>query len=291
VHFRREWGAWRRLGYKALAVNLSDIAAMGGRPLDAYVALAVPADRDWREIEALYAGLRDLARRTGVNVLGGDTSAAPDRVFLAITVVGTPAGERILYRHGARPGDRIVVTGWLGDAAAGLCLLDQPASISSEDAAQLITAQLEPELYLSEAALFARSGAVHALIDVSDGLVVDLGRLCQAGGLGAELEAAALPVSPALRAFCAATERDPLELALGGGEDYRLLAAVEPNGLEELREVVRRQTGRELHIVGTFTTEPGLRIRSSDGTLRPLPHLGFEHFRPTGRDAATGPAG
>jgi len=278
VHFLRGTISPFQLGAKALAVNLSDIAAMGGTPHDAFVSIAVPAQVPVEELDEIYAGMKELARSTGVNLLGGDTTGSKQDLCLNIVVTGSAPRDQVLYRSGARIGDRIVVTGTLGDSTGGLTvLLDQPPVPDTVSAA-LLEAHFSPELYLEEARSFAESGAVHAAIDLSDGLASDLRHICRCSGVGAVVEAASIPLSDELRALCRVTAQDPMELALAGGEDYRLLVTVEPSALERLRSVIAETTGRTLYDVGEIVDGEGIAVRHRDGSTVPLASTGWDHF-------------
>jgi thiamine-monophosphate kinase len=281
VHFIRDTISPTQLGYKALAVNLSDIAAMGGTPHDAYVSIAVPAEVPVEELDAIYDGMKRLARATGVNLLGGDTTGSKQDLCINIVVIGSAPRDQVLLRSGARVGDRIVVTGTLGDSAGGLAVLLTDPKIPSETAAALLRAHYEPEMYLAEARLFAASGVVHAAIDLSDGLASDLRHICERSGVGAAVDLDAIPLSDELRELCKATGADPVTLALTGGEDYRLLITVDPSGIDELRRRVAEATGRELYDIGQIAAEDGILLRGQDGTLSPMSSSGWDHFTST----------
>jgi thiamine-monophosphate kinase len=278
VHFLRGTISYRQLGYKALAVNLSDIAAMGGVPHEAFISIAIPPTISVEELDELYDGMKALARNTGVNLVGGDTTGSKLDLCINVAVTGSvPRGE-VLYRSGARAGDRILVTGTLGDSAGGLTILLEHPELPAEVERVLLAAHFEPELYLHEARLLAASGAAHAAIDLSDGLASDLRHVCRASGVGAIVDETSLPLSPALRQLCAAAGRDLLRLALGGGEDYRLLVAVDPSHVGELQTLIAERTGRTLFDVGEIVAGDSIRLRSSDGSCRELELTGFDHF-------------
>jgi thiamine-monophosphate kinase len=278
VHFLRGTISYRQLGSKALAVNLSDIAAMGGVPHEAFISIAIPPTVSVEELDELYDGMKELARSTGVNVLGGDTTGSKADLCLNLVVTGSvPRGE-VLCRTGARVGDRILVSGTLGDSAGGLVVLLEGPTVPSAVAEPLLRAHYEPELYLAEARLLAASGAAHAAIDLSDGLASDLRHVCRGSGVGAIVDAPSLPLSAALRALCDATGHDILRLALGGGEDYRLLATVDPGRVAELQAAVAARTGRTLFDIGGIVPGDTIRLRQADGSCRPLEVTGFDHF-------------
>jgi thiamine-monophosphate kinase len=286
VHFIRNTISFRQLGYKSLAVNLSDIAAMGATPLDAFLSIAVPDSVSVEELDELYAGMKELAADSRVNLLGGDTTGSKDDLCINVVVTGTAPAREILYRSGARVGDRIVVTGTLGDSAGGLQLLLGRATADGEVAARLLEAHYLPQLYLREARVLAASGAAGAAIDLSDGLASDLGHVCRRSGVGAVVEVEALPLSSELLAMCGDNAIDPVPLALGGGEDYRLMATVDPERLDELRTAVAEATGRELFDIGRIVAGDSIGLRGADGTVTRLEPAGWDHFTtPTSQPA------
>ncbi len=219
VHFRLSWGDLPALGWKALAQNLSDIAAMGGTPTHAVIALALPPDFIPADTLALYQGIGELAAASHTDIIGGDTNRSSGPLVLTPTVLGRVASGELLTRHGARPGDALFVTGTLGRAAAGLQLLESrhPAP---EAFAPAIRAQLRPQPRLQAARMLAISGRVTAMMDVSDGVATDLHRLCAASGVGAVVQADRVPIDPLVVAVChwlreCGPPVDPLQLSPG----------------------------------------------------------------------------
>lgn len=252
VHFRLRDLSAAELGRKALAVNLSDIAAMGGWALDAYVAVALPAALDGRFLAELEGGMADLAAEHGLAVLGGDTTRSPGPLVLSITVIGAAEQGKVLLRSGARPGDRLYVSGPLGDSAAGLHALTQGHGDDDELARPLIARHLAPRARLELGRRLAQSGAARAAMDLSDGLSTDLPRLLAASSVSARVDAERVPLSAALKRYCEREELDPLALALHGGEDYELLLsgdaglAQRVEGLIEIGEILPRAEACEL---------------------------------------------
>lgn len=273
VHFLRDGTPPRDLGHKALAVNLSDVAAMGGRPRWALVALTLPPDLEVEWIEALYDGMGDLASAHGVGVVGGNVARTTGPIVVDVTLLGeVPPGAR-MTRDVARPGDAILVTGWPGESAGGLRLILEPelrARVAESDADLLLDRHRRPTPRVAEGQRLGQAGVVTAAIDVSDGLAADLGHLLADNGVGATLDAAALPVSSSLRRLAEAIGRDALGFVLHGGEDYELLFTCPPERLGELPIVATR--------IGTIDREPGMRLRRADGSVEPLAARGHDHF-------------
>lgn len=279
-HFLRDLASPQEIGHKALAVNLSDIAAMGGEPLWALVSLLLPPALDVAVLDGIYTGMNALARRFGVAIVGGNISGTSGPLVLDVTLLGKVQRGHALRRSGAHPGDRLLVTGTLGAAAAGLlALVTAPgaATIPRATLEQAQAAMVAPEPRVAEGRALAESGVVTAMLDISDGFAADLGHLCTASGVGAVVEAGALPVDEAARQIAVAYGHDPVSLALAGGEDYQLLFAVWPDGVEAAKTAVAAVDGIA-HEVG-FVTEAGmgLRLRQPAGGERPLEPRGWDH--------------
>ncbi|HBY92486.1 MAG TPA: thiamine-phosphate kinase [Chloroflexi bacterium] len=281
VHFLRQTITPYQLGRRALAINLSDIAAMGGWPQYALASLALPTDTEVAWVEGLYRGLRVEADRFGVAVVGGNMARSAAEIFIDVTVLGHVARRHLLLRSGAQPGDRVLVTGHLGDSAAGLSLLLHPElSIPPAERALLTARHLTPTPRLPEAAVIARSGLATAMIDLSDGLNSDIGHICERSQVGVRLWAARIPVSAAASRVAAQTDKSPLSLALEGGEDYELCFTAPPEATETLIADVVRETGTPVTVVGEILSlEQGRWLVSGDGHLAPLEAGGWEHFR------------
>jgi thiamine-monophosphate kinase len=279
VHFRRETSTLRQIGRKALATALSDLAAMGAEPGEAYVVLGVPADLGEADLLELGEGLVAVAAETGTTIAGGDLTRAAE-LSLAVTVTGhAPRPEDFVTRAGARPGDLLVVTGELGGAAAGLLLLEDPtlaASVPDPDA--LRARQLDPTPRLDAGRALAGAGAT-AMIDLSDGLAGDAGHVAAASGALLVIDAEAIPIAAGVAALAAAAGRDPLELSTAGGEDYELLAALPPDRLADALASVAR-TGTPLTQVGRVESaeaDPRAEVRRPGGEA--MPSRGFDQLR------------
>lgn len=299
-HFRRDWHPPQSAGHRTLARGLSDLAAMGARPVAAFLSLALPravaAERSW--VEGFLDGLLGLAERVGVPLAGGDTAEAPGTAILAdIMLLGAVPAGRALRRDGARPGDRIFCSGGLGGAAAELAWLAEghavrmrPAALDEWRRAAMAGdhPQLFPEPRLALGQAMVRRGLATAAIDLSDGLSTDLRHLCEASGVAADIEAARLPVHRlAAAAGQAAARQNPagqkageisLGLALNGGEDYELLFTVNAKA-----QVPRRLGSVALTEIGRVTKprrgQPPVTLIAADGLRRELPPGGWEHLR------------
>lgn len=277
VHFRAD-APPRSVGRKALAVALSDLAAMGAEPGEAYVVLGVPDviddDRSLEVCEGFISGARDWR----VAVLGGDVTRSPV-LFLAVTAIGyADSPQRLVRRAGAEPGHAVAVTGELGGAAAGLLLQERPelaAGIGLQLAESLRARQLEPEPRIGAGRALAGAGAA-AMIDLSDGLGGDAGHLASAGGVAIEIESAGLPIQPGVTEVARAAGLDPLALVAGGGEDYELLVCVPADRLADARRRLASE-GTTLTVIGEAREGSGVILLDPGGGRREA--AGFEHFR------------
>jgi thiamine-monophosphate kinase len=280
VHFRWSFMTPRQLGFKAAAINLSDIASMGGQPRHLLVSLALPTDATVEQVQDLYAGLREAASPHGVDIIGGNISRSPTGWVVDLTLLGQANPSALLLRSGAGPGDRVLVTGTLGDAAAGLALsLDRSLDVPESAARAVRQAFVTPIARVREGRIIAQSGMSTAMIDLSDGLAGDVDHICQASEAGVRIWAGRLPVSNATRTVAKAAKRDPLELALFGGEDYELLCTAPPEQADELARRVTAETGTMMTVVGEMvSTAEGRTLVHADGTAVPLTVGGWDHF-------------
>jgi thiamine-monophosphate kinase len=294
VHFIRDSTPALLLGRKALTVNLSDIAAMGGISRYALVSLCLPSQLELSWVDSLYDGILERAAEVGVSVVGGNVARSPYTIVVDITLLGE--AEVPLLRSGAQPGDVVVVTGELGAAAEGVELLRQGARLdddgelrdtgvwtesSAEAVLTCLMAQLDPRPPLALARSLAERGLARAGMDVSDGLSSDLLELCRQGELGARVEAEGVPVSAAAARLARARGGDALSKALHGGEDYELLLAVDPAKFEELQELAS-VWGVPISAIGEFFEgPPTVRLRDDEGE-RAMPSGGHDHFHTSG---------
>lgn len=278
VHFRRRYASARDIGHRALAVNLSDLAAMGARPVLATIGLTIPSDveREWL-LEA-YRGIAELAASSRIAVVGGDISRGPVLSF-AITVVGEVSPTRLTLRSGARVRDILAVTGRLGRSRAGLALLEEPELRGCIKEAALLDdalqAHLRPQPRLAYGKFLAASAHVHAMMDLSDGLSLDLARLARASGCGALLTE--VPLAASTEAIAGAANASARAWALRGGEDYELLIAVERRAFPHLAQRFAKHFGASLFPVGHCTEGDAL-IEEIDGEVRRLEIGGYDHL-------------
>jgi thiamine-monophosphate kinase len=281
VHFELGATSPHDLGFKAVSVNVSDVAAMGGSPRYGLICLGLSGGIEAAWVMELYGGMREAADEFGMALVGGDTSRA-DRAVVSVTVYGEVAEGRAVTRAGARPGDVLVVTGSLGGSAGGLRIARDAARhrtdpLSTDWGRALLALHERPRARVGEGQALAAAGA-NAMIDVSDGLAIDLGRLCEESGVGARVRLPDLPLSPGLVDLAAAADDvDPLDLALHGGEDYELLAALPPGAVEEARRTVVERFGTRLTEIGTVVEGAGLVAERGD-VEEPLEPRGWDHF-------------
>lgn len=275
VHFPSGITSWEEVGWRAMAANLSDIAAMGGQPRYALASLALPGDTEVVDVTALYRGMLALAEQHGVVLIGGDTCRAP-LVIITLTVLGNtkdPA-QPILTRAAARPGEPVAVTGELGTAAAGLRMLTEKLQFAPEVTSRLRQAFLRPCPRVAEGQLLVEHG-IRTAIDISDGLIADLNHICTSSQVGARIEVDRVPIHPAMKASFG---DKALELALAGGEDYELLFT----GQLEVINRVKAAAACPITVIGEIVADKGkgVTLVDSEGTPVNLGKTGWEHFTP-----------
>ena len=272
VHFDLAWMGWADLGWKTIAVNLSDVAAMGCAPTYGVVTLGLRGDLDVDDVVAMYGGMAEACKRFGCMVVGGDTVKSPV-FFVTVAMQGsTGLADPLLTRGGASPGEAVAVTGAVGSSAAGLRILRGGAgSIDAVTASRLTTVHRRPEPRVAEGQALARAGA-SAAIDVSDGLLADLTKLCEASGVSAELHTASVPTDLSLKRDFAA---DCLELAITGGEDYELLFTAP----RDVVEWVTAEVDVPITVIGEVTAGGGtVTVLDASGAALDLDRRGWDHF-------------
>ena len=273
VHFTRETMSFEDAGWRTTTANLSDLAAMGARPVLATIALGVPQGAKIEELVALYRGIAACARTEKLAIVGGDLTRAPV-LTIAMTAIGEVRASNVKRRSGARPCDVVAVTGALGASRAGLDVA-KGLGIQPELREEALRAHRRPRARVREGLWLASSANVHAMMDCSDGLSTDLARLCEASALGARIEN--VPVAPSARAAAEALREDPRAYALAGGEDYELIFTCSSRAYAHLARHFHARFGRALERIGVMRKEPGVVI-SNNGNETPMQRTGWDHF-------------
>jgi thiamine-monophosphate kinase len=282
VHFDRSFVPADAIGHRALAVNLSDLAAMGATPRLVTLSLAMPAALPLPDFDGVVGGLLALARRHGTTVVGGNLSRSPGPLVVDVMALGTARPRRVLTRSGARPGDFVFVSGTLGAGRAGLAMCQASTPHAPDRLAEHADAVTPPERYLRPdprvrlGVLLGRNQAATACMDLSDGLADGLRQISRASGMGMAIDAQALPIDPAARAWFEARGSDPVLEGVAGGDDYELLFTVSPRRQRRLRAVVRLARGLVVTRIGVVTRDRGI-VLHRDGRHEALPES-FVHF-------------
>jgi thiamine-monophosphate kinase len=284
VHFDRRFSSLSDIGYKALAVNVSDIAAMGARPEFALLSLILPDGFTLADLDALLDGLLDMASASKVALAGGNISRSPGPLIVDMTVTGSVRPRRILTRSGGRPGDALYVTGSIGGAAAGLDFLkvrgsEGPKGPDRPDLSDLIKRHQRPEPRTRIGMLLGRNRAASACMDLSDGLADAVRQIADASGTGATVDAAALPLDPAAAAWFESAGTDPVLASVSGGDDYELLFTVPHKARGRLRTVESLARGVPITHIGELTADPAIQLLRGGAGI-PMPE-GFSHFHAT----------
>jgi thiamine-monophosphate kinase len=277
VHFDRRFVSPRAIGHRALAVNLSDLAAMGASPRLATLSLVLPPELALAHFDEIIDGVIALAAGTRIRLVGGNITSTSGPLTIDVTAIGTVHRRRILTRAEARPGDHVFVSGTLGDAHIGLSMLASGVPGASGDVPFPVARYLHPEPRLRLGQALGRRRAATTAVDLSDGLADGVARIAEASGVGMELHAASLPVHPDTLAAAAALGHDSVRAALGGGDDYELLFTVSPKRLGALKGVERLIGDLRLTRIGTVTRAPELTVVYADGSRGAITG-GYEHF-------------
>ena len=284
IHFRLSFSSPEQIGQRALAVNLSDIAAMGGEPRFALVSLLLPPHLPPATLDGIYSGLRQEAEQYATAIVGGNIASSQQALVIDITLLGAVEHGRAFTRSGAHAGDTVMVTGSLGSAAAGLyTLLHSEVSYMRDAQESVRQTYRTPQPRVHEGRVLNRFGpeTITSSIDISDGLSGDLRHLCERSNVGARIELERLPLSPAQRSIAASAARDPYAWALQGGEDYELLFTVAPGNEQRVIDAVRAETGTPVTPIGVILPgEQGMRLLHLDGREEPLNVESWDHLRP-----------
>lgn len=278
IHFLRTGISALDLGYKSLAVNLSDIAGMGGDAVMCYLALALPGSLEVEWIDDFFRGFGELAETSGVSLMGGDITRSKQDIVINVTAIGKAEKSRIKYRSSAIAGDFVCLTDYTGESGAGLLTVLKNLD-ESELTLKLRKRHNRPRPHLEEGAFLSRFDGIHALMDVSDGVDSDLRHILDLSGVSAEIDLDRIPVSPLLRDAAENFELNAIETALTAGEDYCLLTTVDPAVYPVINSQFEKKFGRPLYNIGTIRDgDAELDYVSSSGE-RKLDAHGFDHFK------------
>lgn len=272
IHFDLAWSDPASLGRKSLAVNLSDIAAMGGIPRYALLSVAIPPSLSLEFMESFINGFLEQAGDFGVSLIGGDTSSSKNGLVINVTLLGEQYPEKIARRSGAAVGDLICISGTLGDSALGLQLL-KAGCLSGE----AVRRHLDPVPRVALGRALAERDIPSAMIDVSDGLCADLGHILESSSKGARVRSDAIPLSGSFTSSVAKSSPDYYRLPLSGGEDYELLFTLHPSKLEYAQDAAAA-AGTPVTVIGEISKEAGLFIAKSDGSSYDMISSGYDHF-------------
>lgn len=280
IHFDLRFVSYRDIGYKAMIANLSDIAAMGGVPRQFLVSIALPSSLTQGNINSLYEGMMEPARKFGAALIGGDTSASTDKLFLSITLIGEVQPAHLIKRTGLSIGDEVFVTGTLGDSQAGLRILQStiPTKIPISSQKWLCQRHLRPSARLDAAQKLAKHKLATSMIDISDGLSGDLSHLCNSNKVGATIDLTRLPVSSNLRKYSHYANTHAHEIALHGGEDYELLFTVNPNSVSRIKRWNTQNILHATHIGTIMPQKQKLKVITQTGRTKIMPIKSFNHF-------------
>jgi thiamine-monophosphate kinase len=275
VHFLPQTMKWQDVGYKAVAVSVSDVAAMGGDPRQVLLSLAIPKGQDLASLEALYDGVAEACAEYGCSLVGGDVVRTSGPLVVTSTVLGAvPAGQALL-RSGAKPGDIVFVTGWLGGAEAGLRYLQERPALPADEAVQLAAFHQRPQAQVEAGAILREEGA-SSCNDVSDGLASELNEIAAASGVRMRIDAAKIPIHPATVNFARRRGDKPVDYAWYGGEDFQLVGTASP--LAFARALARCQSvGIQLTAIGRVEPGDGV-IAATDHGLEVIAPKGYNHF-------------
>ena len=282
VHFDLSRAPYFCVGWKALSSNISDILAMGGSAGQALVTVGLPKNSSVKDVDELYRGIRALADRYGIDIIGGDTVSSPLGLIVSITLLGEVEKKHLLLRSGAKVGDVIMVTGTLGDSAAGLENLKFkiPALPAGRKNLKLWKKHLMPVPRVKESVAIASSRLATSMIDDSDGLARCVLEICRMSRVGAAIDIGSIPISKEIRKYCEDNDLDPIDLALNGGEDYELIFTASEENALKIKSIVEKRTKTPVSIIGKISNSKfGIKLTGQTGLVKSLLATGYDHFR------------
>jgi thiamine-monophosphate kinase len=282
VHFDLRWHSPEKLGRKAIAVNVSDICAMGGKPVLVFLSLGLPKSFDDLWVQRFSEGISSACGDYNCMLAGGDTVRSNEGILISITAIGEVPADQVIYRSGAQIGDTVWVSGALGVAAAGLGMCKSGLKPDTEALRQMVDAHLDPVPRVLLARQLAENGLAHAMMDLSDGLATDLSHLCKQSGASAIIHADRLPISPALNKAASLLGQDPLDMVLRGGEDYELLFTAAGKEALEIQSLAE-QSGLSITAVGSIVDGQGVHLVIPGTATENMKKIdisygGFDHF-------------
>jgi len=277
VHFLLNKITPEDLGYKSLAVNLSDIAAMGGTPVDAYISIAVPENITVEYLDKFYKSIANLSEKYKINIAGGDTTHSKKDLVISITVFGT--SNKPVLRKGANIGDKIYLTGYVGDSPAGLFIMLNDFHTDRKTEEYLIKAHNRPEPMVNEGKFLASSNSITSMIDLSDGIASDLNHICKYSRTGAVLFENMIPLSTEFQEFLKYTSQENFILSLTGGEDYQLLFTVNPGKSDLLEKEFENKFKKKIYYIGEIVEGSKIFLEQENGKKRILTKRGYDHFQ------------
>lgn len=284
LDFLEAFSTWRQIGWKCMAANISDIAAMAGRPRFALVSMCLPAETEIETVDHLCDGMVDVTRQYGVLIVGGDLSGTPGPLTITITIVGEVAPNQVVRRSGAEVGDRICVTGDLGGSEAGLRLLktfsgEPTKGILPEDYANVLSRHRTPRPRTEAGRILGESGFVHAMIDISDGLSADILHIGEESKVGISIDGGLLPLNPGAARTAKLLEIDPILLAMNSGEEFELICTVSPGKADTLCRRVCDETGTRMTVVGEVVPQASGNTWTRGSNTHQFNAGGYDHFR------------
>ena len=279
IHFDLSYFTFEQLGQKIMAINISDIAAMGGRPLYALVALSIPPSVAVTSIEELYQGIIKMGKKYDVSIVGGDTTSTTHNIHISISLIGYTNTEKLTLRSGAQEGDVICITGYLGMSKAGLRVLKNKHLFNQNKFEKLIFKHLTPEPRIQESQFIIQNANIHSMIDISDGLLSDLDHICILSGVGAELYSKKIPLHKLAKEVACTLDESLLDYSFNGGEDFELLLILSEIDYEKIKHNFKDRFGINLNNIGFITKkEQGFKVMDDVGNIVPINNSGYNHF-------------
>ncbi|SMB94656.1 thiamine-phosphate kinase [Desulfonispora thiosulfatigenes DSM 11270] len=278
VHFLKNKSTPYQIGYKSVAVNFSDIAAMGGYPTGVMISIGFPKENSLEEIEQVYQGISDICKKYNANIVGGDTVSTKDGLVINVSVFGKVKKEHLHLRSEAKIDDIVFTTGNLGDSAAGLeIVLNNDLLLEEQSKEKLLLKHYQPEPCLKEVELLNQARGLHALNDISDGLASEAREIAEASNVGIEIYEDKIPLSNEAKELALITKKNPLEWALYGGEDFQLVGTIHKDDFEKLNTTYEKVFNRSLYNIGKVTKEKGVFL-IKDNQRTQLKAGGYNHF-------------